>query len=118
MQCYKHKKYTEFDVVEIDMSKIQCIICLDDTCKIKCVSINCTHYKKNCKCVYMVHPECFSKWFDQKPKCLFCMEPVINVHIEMKKYTKKAICITLLVCITVLSIYIIISAITVGAIFK
>jgi len=114
MQCCKYKKNTEFDIefVDLDMPKIQCIICLNDLGKKGYSSINDTRYKKKCKCVYMVHGECFGKWFEQNPKCLICMGPVIDMHLEMIKYTVKAGCITLLVSIAIFSIYIIVKGVT------
>jgi len=110
MQCCKYKKYTEFDieVLDLDVSNIHCIICLNDLDKRGCSSIKDSRYKKKCKCVYMVHRECFRKWFEQKPKCLICMGPVIDVHVKRMKYTVKVGGITLLVCIAIFSIYIII----------
>jgi hypothetical protein len=107
MQCCKYKKYTAF-VTELDMSNINCIICLNDLGKRDCSYINDSRYKKNCKCAYTVHRECFKKWFEKTPKCLICMGPVIDVRVKMIKYTIKVVGITLLVCIAILSIYIII----------
>jgi hypothetical protein len=107
MQCCKYKKYTAF-VTELDMSKINCIICLNDLGNRGCSSINDSRYKKNCKCAYMVHRECFKKWFDQNPKCLICMGPVVDAYVKRIKYTVKFCGITLLVCIAIFSIYIII----------
>lgn len=107
MQCCKYKKYTAF-VTELDMSKINCIICLNDLGNRGCSSINDSRYKKNCKCAYTVHRECFKKWFDQNPKCLICMGPVIDVRVKRIKYTIKFCGITLLACIAIFSIYIVI----------
>ena len=100
MHCCKYTKYTEFDIEfdDLDISKTNCIICLNDLGNRGCSSINDSRYKKNCKCVYMVHRECFEKWFDQNPKCLICMGPVVDVYLKRIKYA-RIVPITLFMCI-------------------
>ena len=77
----------------------ECLICynnVDEKSKLNLI----------CECKYIVHNECYEKWYIKKPTCIIChnyaFPPTKSGRKEKEKYNKKNSVIAILVYVIII----------------